>query len=137
MQPFSGRRALYSFYAGALLKSHEGYPVGTLCVLGHEALDLTPTQQFSLRVLADQIMAQLEYRRQISDLTYDLRVERRLSSKRKAHVESVGAITENLQEERQLAAAAHDAGNRYLRSERRDRDDDRFGRVLPAVRCSR
>ncbi len=98
------------FYAGALLKSHEGYPVGTLCVLGHEALDLTPTQQFSLRVLADQIMAQLEYRRQISDLTYDLRVERRLSSKRKAHVESVGAMTENLQEERQLAAAAHDAG---------------------------
>ncbi|MET0241061.1 MAG: ATP-binding protein [Sphingobium sp.] len=50
------------FYAGALLKSPEGLPIGTLCVLDHQPRALTPLQQRSLSVLAGQIMTQLDLR---------------------------------------------------------------------------
>ncbi len=51
------------FYAGALLKSPEGLPIGTLCVLGFQPKALTPLQQRALSTLAHQVMAQLELRR--------------------------------------------------------------------------
>ncbi len=69
------------FYAGALLKSENGYPIGTLCVLGHQAKTLSEEQEFALKVLAGQAISQLELRRRIAELSYDLTVERRLSSK--------------------------------------------------------
>ena len=50
------------FYAGALLKTAEGLPIGTLCVLDYEPRSLTETQQRGLRLLARQVMAQLELR---------------------------------------------------------------------------
>jgi len=55
------------FYAGALLKTDEGLPIGTLCVLDREPRDLTPLQQETIRVLAHQAMAQLELRRALAD----------------------------------------------------------------------
>ncbi len=51
------------FYAGALLMSDEGLPIGTLCVLGTEPKILTPLQRDALRVLARQVMSQLDLRR--------------------------------------------------------------------------
>lgn len=48
------------FYAGALLKTAEGLPLGTLCVLDYQPKVLTPLQRQSLQVLAQQVMAQLE-----------------------------------------------------------------------------
>ncbi|MER5173948.1 histidine kinase dimerization/phosphoacceptor domain -containing protein [Thioclava kandeliae] len=51
------------FYAGALLKTAEGLPLGTLCVLDYEPKQLTPLQRDTIRVLAGQVMAQLELRR--------------------------------------------------------------------------
>ncbi|WP_324753389.1 sensor histidine kinase [Roseovarius sp. Pro17] len=51
------------FYAGALLKSDDGLPLGTLCVLDHEPRTLTPLQRDTLRVLARQVVAQLEMRK--------------------------------------------------------------------------
>jgi len=51
------------FYAGALLKTPEGLPLGTLCVLGYEPRTLNEQQQAALRTLAGQVMAQLELRR--------------------------------------------------------------------------
>lgn len=50
------------FYAGALLKTGEGLPIGTLCVLDVKPRNLSPLQQKTLRVLARQVMAQLDLR---------------------------------------------------------------------------
>ncbi|MCA0964693.1 sensor histidine kinase [Salipiger bermudensis] len=53
------------FYAGALLKTAEGLPLGTLCVLDYEPRELTPLQRDTLRVLANQVMAQLDLRKML------------------------------------------------------------------------
>ena len=50
------------FYAGALLKTAEGLPIGTLCVLDTAPKALSPLQQRTLQVLARQVMSQLELR---------------------------------------------------------------------------
>ncbi|EIZ86817.1 PAS sensor protein [Methylobacterium sp. GXF4] len=51
------------FYAGALLKTEDGQPIGTVCVLDTQPRELTEPQLASLRRLARQTMAQLELRR--------------------------------------------------------------------------
>ncbi|MDO9707510.1 PAS domain-containing protein [Paracraurococcus lichenis] len=53
------------FYAGALLETAEGLPLGTLCVLDYvpRPEGLTAQQGFALQVLARQVMSQLELRR--------------------------------------------------------------------------
>ena len=55
------------FYAGALLKSNGGYPIGTLCVLDNQPRVLDPMQRDALRVLADQVMTQLDLRAVIAN----------------------------------------------------------------------
>ena len=51
------------FYAGAPLRSPEGYVLGTLCVVDRVPRHLNPLQLRALRVLGDQVMAHLELRR--------------------------------------------------------------------------
>jgi PAS domain S-box-containing protein len=60
------------FYAGALLKTGEGLPIGTLCVLDYRPRQLTELQQETLRVLARQVMAQLELRRALEERSRQL-----------------------------------------------------------------
>lgn len=55
------------FYAGALLKTEDGYPIGTVCVLDFKARLLTAVQEKTLRVLARQVMRQLELRRALRE----------------------------------------------------------------------
>ena len=55
------------FYAGALLKTAQGHAIGTLCVLDYKPHDLTNLQQDTLRVLARQVMRQLELRKALRD----------------------------------------------------------------------
>jgi len=57
------------FYAGALLKSKSGYPIGTLCVLDNQPRTLNPLQRDALRILADQVMTQLDLRAVIANET--------------------------------------------------------------------
>jgi len=55
------------FYAGALLRSKGGLPIGTLCVLDNEPRALNQLQRDALRVLADQVMTQLDLRAVIAN----------------------------------------------------------------------
>ncbi|WP_404298416.1 GGDEF domain-containing protein [Halomonas sp.] len=48
------------FYAGALLESRDGYPLGTLCVLDYRPRELSERQRFALQALANQVMAHME-----------------------------------------------------------------------------
>jgi len=56
------------FYAGALLETREGLPLGTVCVLDHRPRPegLSEDQAFSLQALARQVMAQLELRKALA-----------------------------------------------------------------------
>jgi len=55
------------FYAGALLESPNGLPLGTLCVLDYVPRDLSDDQAFVLQTLAHQVMSELELRRAIAE----------------------------------------------------------------------
>jgi len=56
------------FYAGQVLKSAEGLPIGTLCVLDTRVRPEGPTdlQMETLQVLAAQVMSQLDLRRALA-----------------------------------------------------------------------
>jgi signal transduction histidine kinase len=49
-------------YAGALLKTEDGFALGTLCVLDYKPRQWTQTEIDAIRVLARQVMTQLEFR---------------------------------------------------------------------------
>ena len=55
------------FYAGALLKTAEGQPIGTVCVLDTKPHDLTERQRKGLMRLARQTMAHMELRRALRE----------------------------------------------------------------------
>ncbi|MEE7490276.1 PAS domain S-box protein [Methylobacterium oryzae CBMB20] len=55
------------FYAGALLKTDEGHPIGTVCVLDVKPHQLSDRQRAGLRRLARQTMAQMELRRALRE----------------------------------------------------------------------
>jgi two-component sensor histidine kinase len=71
------------FYAGAVLRTPDGLPLGALCVLDHVPGGLTGDQAFTLTTLAQQVMSQLELRRAIAErddvLEGNRRVEQRQS----------------------------------------------------------
>jgi signal transduction histidine kinase len=54
------------FYAGALLQTPDGLPLGTVCVLDTVPRRLSPAQRETLLALARQTMAQLELRRALA-----------------------------------------------------------------------
>jgi two-component sensor histidine kinase len=51
------------FYAGAVLESDDGLPLGTICVLDYKPRELTPEQRKLLTVMARQVTARLSLRR--------------------------------------------------------------------------
>ncbi len=57
------------FYAGAPLRSPEGLPIGTLCVIDRTPRRLEPRQVEALRILGRLVMAHLESRRLLADAT--------------------------------------------------------------------
>ena len=57
----------FRFYSGAILQTSDGFPLGTLCVLDYQPRELTESQHFALKTLADQVMMQLELRRTLKE----------------------------------------------------------------------
>ena len=57
------------FYAGALIETPEGLPLGTVCVLDTKPrpAGITARQRLTLEVLARQVMTQLELRRAVAE----------------------------------------------------------------------
>ena len=58
----------FAFYCAMPLVTPDGFAIGTICVMDMKPRELNFEQQESLRRLAHQTMAQLEYRRRIIEL---------------------------------------------------------------------
>lgn len=57
------------FYAGAPLVTSKGNALGTLCVIDRKPREMSPRKREALRVLARQVVAQLELRRIFAELS--------------------------------------------------------------------
>ncbi|MEF2553369.1 HWE histidine kinase domain-containing protein [Aurantimonas sp. A2-1-M11] len=76
------------FYAGVLVKSAEGLPLGTMCVLDHMPRELDDHQIRTLRLLARQVSTQLELRLSLQQTQNALSHVRRLESQYRQIVDS-------------------------------------------------
>ena len=96
------------FYAGALLNTPEGLPLGTVCVLDTKPRPegITARQELTLEVLARQVMTQLELRRAVAER--DHRADQLRSALASRH-EADGALHES-EERLRLATESADVG---------------------------
>jgi two-component sensor histidine kinase len=69
------------FYAGAVLRTGDGVPLGALCVLDHVPRDLTEEQVSTLTLLARQVMSHLELRRAIAERDERLEAARQIEQR--------------------------------------------------------
>lgn len=77
------------FYAGALLKTSDGLPIGALCVIDYQPRTLSDLQRHGLRVLASQVVAQLELR---ATLRREDMLRREIDHRVKNSLQSVSAF---------------------------------------------
>lgn len=89
------------FYAGAILKTPDDFAIGTVCVLGYEPRVLDELQQDTLKLLARQVMVQLELRKSLREKSHEAEVQRRLSERRLARTKAMARA----EEERKLLNA--------------------------------
>jgi two-component sensor histidine kinase len=69
------------FYAGAVLRTPDGVPLGALCVFDRVARDLPEEQASTLTLLARQVMSQLELRREIAERDERLEAARKIEQR--------------------------------------------------------
>ncbi len=97
------------FYAGALLETPEGLPLGTICVLDYKPRELDDNQKALLRLTARQIMKMLELRRlNATERTARERAETHAeaTTARLAHANSGSELREQF-----IAVLGHDLRN--------------------------
>jgi PAS domain S-box-containing protein len=105
--PFVSGEPGLRFYAGRLLKTPEGIPLGALCVhdLKPRSATLTPIQASALEVLAGQVMDQMELRRSLRAGALELTVRQAVETELAATIEALAeseqkfrVITESMPE---------------------------------------
>lgn len=79
----------FRFYAGALLKTPDGLPLGTLCVLDRRPRQLSPLQRRTIRLMADRVMSELNLRLALRRQSV---LRREIDHRVKNSLASVGAI---------------------------------------------
>ncbi len=79
----------FRFYAGALLKTPDGLPLGTLCVLDRKPRTLTPLQRRTIQLMADRVMSELNLRLALRRQSL---LRREIDHRVKNSLASVGAI---------------------------------------------
>ncbi|WP_158555121.1 HWE histidine kinase domain-containing protein [Fulvimarina endophytica] len=84
------------FYAGALLKTADGFPIGTVCVLDTRPRELSAQQVRVLKHLARQAMTQLELRRILKSQEDALTQARILETELRAAVERQNDIAREM-----------------------------------------
>lgn len=84
------------FYAGAPLVTHDGFALGTLCVIDRVPRELNSEQRTALRALSRTVITQLELRLSIAA---HCRVEEQLQSFNMSLEQKVGVRTAELQRE--------------------------------------
>ena len=95
----------FRFYAGALLETEDGLPLGTLCVLDTRPRVLTELQRRAIRTLARRVMRELELRRALG--VQDV-LRREVDHRVKNSLASLGAVIQ-LQINRTPGAEAREA----------------------------
>ncbi len=87
------------FYAGAKLTTSDGYALGSLCVIDRVPHKLTSPQKEALQALSRQVVAQMEYRRNVLEM---------------AEIIADRKQTEELKAMKQAAEAASRAKSEFL-----------------------
>jgi PAS domain S-box-containing protein len=100
------------FYAGAVISSHDGQPIGTMCVLDYVPREMTKEQAFALQALARQVMAQLELRRKFDEQERTFAEFRRLQRQ----VMLQGAIAQLLADSESVSDATRRTMERVART---------------------
>lgn len=80
------------FYAGALLKTKTGLPIGTMCVLDTEPRELDAHQIRTLHLLARQAMTQFELRKALAERERALAASRAAEAEFRAMTQDAPAI---------------------------------------------
>lgn len=80
------------FYAGALMKTDAGVPIGTVCVLDYRPRDLDESQIRTMRLLARQAMTQFELRRTVVERDRALRAARETERRFRSMADDAPAI---------------------------------------------
>ncbi|MHB1920842.1 MAG: GAF domain-containing sensor histidine kinase [Chitinophagaceae bacterium] len=92
------------FYAGMPLFTHDGFGLGTLCVIDREPRNLTSEQKKALKILAKQIMVKLELREKVNELK---------STMNQLHQQNIHLEKENKTNYQVLSMIAHDLRGPY------------------------
>ncbi|BAU54332.1 GAF domain-containing sensor histidine kinase [Mucilaginibacter gotjawali] len=94
------------FYAGVLLKSADGYPLGTICVIDNAPKTLSNDQIYALTVLSRQVMHLLELKKSKIEITLLAEKQNLLNTRLKKSNKDLA--TSNAELEEFAFAASHD-----------------------------
>ncbi len=102
----------FRFYAGAILKTSKGFPIGTLCVLDHKPRVLSERQRKVLRVLSTHVMRELDLRMALEqEKTLRQEVDHRVKNSL-ASIGSMLAMKARRESNEDVRLALEDAGSR-------------------------